>query len=112
MLAIAVQILKPNKLISDRTADRPDSRVARVLAYDYKDRTPFEVLVMEKAAGVPALLNLHQMTLEQITSLYRQVAVEIRHICEHVTFDSYGELNDDDGSGVPLATLLLVPHFY
>lgn len=92
-----MQILQPNKVISDRTKDRPNSPVVRVLDYDFKERTPYEILVMERAAGVPALQDLHQMSLEQVTSLFRQVIVEIRNICEQVTFDSYGDLNDDGG---------------
>ena len=66
------QRMLPNKVVSDLFADTPDARIVRVLAYDWHQRTPHEVLVMRRANGANLLAHAIDMPEAQLRSIFRQ----------------------------------------
>lgn len=79
-----------NKMVSDRLAGK--SLVVKVLAYDYFDKTPFEILVMERAPGDSLLNDIFEFSEDEVKDLFRQVLTVINRMCE-IKFDSFGWMN-------------------
>ncbi|MDO8482285.1 MAG: phosphotransferase [bacterium] len=82
-----------NKIVSDRlAAEKP---VVKVLAYDSFEKTPYEVLVMERAKGDLLLKDIFQLTHEQQIALYRQVLETIKAMFT-IRFDDFGLISKHD----------------
>jgi hypothetical protein len=82
-----------NKIVSDcLSATHP---VVKVLAYDAFEKTPFEVLVMEKATGSLLLKDIFQLSDKRQIILFRQVLETIKAMFT-IQFDDFGLLSKQD----------------
>lgn len=80
-----------NKLISETL---PDSNVVRVLHHDVRDKTDYEVLVMERAPGTPWLTVMPVMSREENTTLFSEV-LDIVEVCRNITVtEKFGWVTD------------------
>lgn len=82
-----------NKLISDRLGKR--SPVVQVIAYDYFDKTPFEVLVMKKSKGKMFLDDICEMSEQDREVIFKQVLDFVGQLFE-IKFKNFGRVNLDD----------------
>lgn len=103
------QCLYPNKVVSDLLADAPDARVVRVLAYDWRQRTPYEVLVMRRADGELLLEHADSMPEAQLRSVFRETCRLVARL-NRIEFDSFGRINEVGASG-PNAAFATCPEF-
>jgi hypothetical protein len=79
-----------NKLISDKLSDT--NPVVKVIAYDFFEKTDYEVLVMERAKGVTLLDDFLDLDSETQQDLFRQVLKVVKAMFE-VTFNEFGNVN-------------------
>ena len=79
-----------NKVASDTLAGK--SPVVEVLAYDYFDKTDFEILVMRKAPGQSLLDTIFDLPQEDVISIFKQVLNVIKEL-QKIKFDSFGSVN-------------------
>jgi len=82
----------PNKIVSDRLGNR--APVVNVVAYDYFDKTPFEVLVMKKAKGKMFLDDICEMSEEERETIFKQVLDVVEQLFE-IKFKDFGRINLD-----------------
>lgn len=78
----------PNKLISDRLGGQ--SPVVQVIAYDYFDKTPFEVLVMGKAKGKMFMDDICEMSEQDRGIIFKQVLNVVDQLFE-IKFKDFGQ---------------------
>ena len=103
------QRMLPNKVVSDLFADTPDARVVRVLAYDWHQRTPHEMLVMCRADGANLLAHAIDMPEAQLRSIFRQTCRLVARL-HRIEFDTFGEINEV-GAGGPNPSFATCPEF-
>lgn len=84
-----------NKIVSDRLADQ--APVVKVLAYDFFEKTDYEVLVMERAEGTMLLDDIFYLEEATQKTLFRQVLDVVRKLNE-IKFDDFGEINAPEKS--------------
>ena len=80
-----------NKVISERLSDYEP--VVKVLAYDYFEKTDFEVLVMERARGTLLLDDIFNLSKEDLVKLFRQVLRVVKAMFT-ITFVDFGHVNN------------------
>ena len=86
----------PNKVVSDQFADTPDARIVRVLAYDWHQLTPHEVLVMRRDNGANLLAHAIDMPEAQLRSIFRQTC---RLVARLHRFYGFGEIIEVGAGG-------------
>ena len=79
-----------NKVASDKLGGKMP--VVEVLAYDYFDKTGFEVLVMKKALGQSLLDTIFDLPQEDVIVIFKQVLEVIKALL-NIKFDNFGWLN-------------------
>ena len=79
-----------NKIVSDRLSDK--APVVKVLAYDYFEKIPFEMLVMKRESGTTLLDDIFELKEDELKELFRQVLHAVKQIF-NVKFDTFGWLN-------------------
>lgn len=79
-----------NKIVSDRLSGK--ALVIKVLAYDFFEKTPFEILVMKREPGNTLLDDIFELGKDELIDVFRQVLQTINKMSE-VTFDSFGWMN-------------------
>lgn len=79
-----------NKVVSDKLGGKMP--VVEVLAYDYFDKTGFEVLVMKKAPGQSMLDTIFDLPQEDVIEIFRQVLNVIKTLST-IQFDNFGWIN-------------------
>lgn len=79
-----------NKVVSDALTGK--APVVNVLAYDYFDKTKFEVLVMKRAPGQSMLDTIFDLPQEDVITIFKQVLDVIKEL-QKIKFDSFGWVN-------------------
>lgn len=97
-----------NKLVSDRLGD--ELPVVRVLAYDYFQKTPFEVLVMKRSEGRMLMDDIFEMSEEEREIIFKQVLDVIDKLFE-IRFNDFGSLNSDGQESYPTYSAYLTKEF-
>jgi len=80
-----------NKIVSEKLVTRQP--VMKVLAYDYFEKTDFEILVMERVSGTLLLDDIFDVSKEDLTKLFRQV-VSVVNAAFTITFADFGWVNN------------------
>lgn len=78
-----------NKIISDHMAS--NAQIINVLAYDYFEKTDFEVLVMERAKGKLLLPDFANLPAKIQAELFSQILDATNEIAR-LTFDNFGDI--------------------
>lgn len=78
-----------NKIAADKLAD--NYPVPKIIAYDFFERTPFEILVMERIPGEVLVDTIFNLTEQQSIILFKQV-LEIVAQLHNISFSSFGEI--------------------
>ena len=81
-----------NKIVSDRLGAQ--SPVVHVLVHDNFEKTPFEVLVMERSKGTMLLDDIIEMSEQDREIIFQQVLDIINHLFE-IKFSDFGWINLD-----------------
>jgi len=81
-----------NKFISDKLSGH--FPIPRALAYDFFDKTEYEVLVMERAPGTLLLHDIFDLTEKGQITLFEQVLDVVNGLFS-VTFDHFGQVSDE-----------------
>lgn len=90
-----------NRFISDhfaRSNDGDRSKVVRVVDYDLRERTPYEVLVMRRSEGSLLETDLPKMSKSEIESVFRQT-IRLMKRCHEIRFERFGEFKDPSVAG-------------
>lgn len=98
----------PNKLISDSLSDR--SPVVQVIAYDYFDKTPFEVLVMEKSKGKMFMDDICEMSEQDREIIFKQVLDVVDQLFK-IKFEDFGRINLDGQESYASFSEFLIKEF-
>ncbi len=81
-----------NKLVSDRLGD--ELPVVHVLAYDYFEKTPFEVLIMKRSEGKMLMDDIFEMSEQEREVIFNQVLNVIDNLFD-IKFNDFGAVNLD-----------------
>ena len=79
-----------NKIVSDKLSSRYS--VVKVIAYDFFEKTDYEILVMEKATGTLLLDDIFELSEESQIDLFKQVLEVVKQLFT-IEFDSFGSVN-------------------
>lgn len=82
----------PNKIISDTLGT--SAPVVQVVAYDFFEKTPYEVLVMKRAPGTMLLDDMFALSEAQQIMLFKQV-LDVVNRAHTITFPTFGGINDE-----------------
>lgn len=81
-----------NKLVSDKLSSK--CPVVKVVAYDFFEKTNYEVLVMERAPGTLLLDDIFDLDTATRESLFRQVLGVVKQMFM-IEFTDFGEVNSN-----------------
>ncbi|MEK7530441.1 MAG: aminoglycoside phosphotransferase family protein [Patescibacteria group bacterium] len=82
-----------NKLVSDRLGSK--CPVVKVLAYDFFEKTDYEVLVMERSPGTLLLNDMLALPPAELEALFARVVDVVQHFGA-ITFDTFGPVSNQD----------------
>ena len=82
-----------NKIVSDQLGDK--APVVKVIAYDNFDKTPFEILVMEKSKGNMLLDDIFEISDKDREIIFAQVLDVIEKLFK-IEFNDFGWVNLKD----------------
>lgn len=85
----------PNKIISDALGAA--APVVQVVAYDFFEKTPYEVLVMKRAPGTMLLDDIFDLSEAQQIALFKQVLGVVNQAYA-ITFPTFGSINKESES--------------
>ena len=71
-----------------------DTPVVEVLAYDFFEKTPYEVLIMKRSSGTMLLDDIFDLTPQSQKDLFRQVVKVVKKMLA-IDFDNFGNVNSD-----------------
>jgi hypothetical protein len=97
-----------NKIVSDRFGTKLP--VVNVLAYDDFEKTPFEVLVMERSKGAILLDDIIEMSEQDREIIFQQFLDVINHLFE-IKFSDFGWINLDGKESYPTYAEFLSKEF-
>ena len=80
-----------NSIVSEQL---PEEKVVRVAHHDFRDKTDYEVLVMERAPGFPWLQTMPTMTEAENTRLFGEVLQVARAAKSIKSLGKFGWVND------------------
>lgn len=80
----------PNKIISDALG--ASAPIVKVVAYDFFEKTPYEVLVMARSPGTVLLDDIFDLSEAQQIALFKQVLGVIKKGYD-ITFPTFGRIN-------------------
>lgn len=81
-----------NKVIFDALGT--GAHVVEVIAYDFFEQTPYEVLIMKRAPGMMLLDDIFELTNEEQEYLFRQVLNVLKKTLA-IEFQDFGNVNSD-----------------
>lgn len=81
-----------NKVVADKLG--VDTSVVEVLAYDFFEKTPYEVLIMKRAKGTMLLDDIFDLSPQTQKDLFRQVVRAVRKMLA-IEFDDFGNVNSN-----------------
>ena len=84
-----------NKLVSDRLSDK--CPVINVAAYDFFEKTNYEVLVMERAPGTLLLDDIFDFDTKIQENLFKQVLGVVKQMFT-IEFKDFGQVNKNESS--------------
>jgi hypothetical protein len=79
-----------NRVVFDALG--PSARVVEVVAYDFFDQTPYEVLVMKRAPGTMLLDDIFELTNDEQEYLFRQILDVVKKTLT-IEFQDFGNVN-------------------
>ncbi len=79
-----------NKVVSDALSSQYP--VVRVRAYDFYEKTDYEVLVMERARGTLLLDDIFDLSATDLAHVFRQVLAVVRQM-QTILFQDFGNVN-------------------
>ncbi|MFA5886721.1 MAG: phosphotransferase [Patescibacteria group bacterium] len=97
-----------NKVVSDRLGNQ--APVVRVIAYDYFNKTPFEVLVMRRSKGKMLLEDICEMSEPKRELIFKQILDVVNQLFE-IKFKDFGRVNLDGRESYPSFSKFLVKEF-
>lgn len=84
-----------NKIVSDTLSSQVP--VVKVLAYDNGEKTPYEILVMERSPGTLLLDDIFELSKKEQQHLFEQILNVVNQLFK-IKFDNFGEVNTEDES--------------
>lgn len=81
-----------NKVVSDALV--AGAHLVEVVAYDFFEKTPYEVLIMKRAPGTMLLDDIFELTTKEQEHLFRQVLRAVKKTLT-IEFQDFGNVNKD-----------------
>jgi hypothetical protein len=81
-----------NKIVFDRFGSRLP--IVNVLAYDFFEKTNYEILIMKKAVGTLLLDDIFDLSEESLAFLFKQLLQTIRELL-NLSFKTFGKIKDE-----------------
>lgn len=84
-----------NKVASDELGN--NWPIIKVIAYDFFDKTNYEVLVMERSRGQVLLEDIFDLNRESLEEIFQQALDTIKRLFQ-IEFDNFGSINESNES--------------